>query len=202
MAEQSRTRMQTPDFARKLASVIVLTKGPRSQLVTLQDARDLIRELDAVRQRRPVWYRAALMILVAATSGKRADIQEATRQLLAAVSFENWWRPEPMRKQSVGASERNKSPVLARAVKAARGIKVEAKRGGPADPGGVNPVAEQIVFLRQRRGWTQKQLAEKIGMKQSRISMLENPNYGNIELKTLSRIAAAFRVKLSVRFIE
>src|SRR6266568_7212619 len=58
--------------------------GPRSHLVTLMDAAILIRDLEPFRQARPVWDRAAEMILVAAETRKRADVQEATRQMLGS----------------------------------------------------------------------------------------------------------------------
>jgi transcriptional regulator with XRE-family HTH domain len=64
-----------------------------------------------------------------------------------------------------------------------------------------NTIAAQIATMRQREGWTQKELAEKTGMKQSRISALEDPNLGNVEISTLRRIAAAFDVALTVRFV-
>jgi hypothetical protein len=38
-------------------------------------------------------------------------------------------------------------------------------------------------------------------MKQSRISALEDPNYENIEVGTLRRLASAFDVGLTVRFV-
>jgi hypothetical protein len=59
-------------------------------LVTLMDAAILIRDLEHFRQARPVWDRAAEMILVAATAREKADIAEATRQMLVAVTHENW----------------------------------------------------------------------------------------------------------------
>jgi len=46
--------------------------------------------MEPFRQAGPVWDRTAEMILLAATTGKVADIQEATRQLLTAVIHENW----------------------------------------------------------------------------------------------------------------
>jgi transcriptional regulator with XRE-family HTH domain len=64
-----------------------------------------------------------------------------------------------------------------------------------------NTVASQIFMLREARGWTQKELAQKAGMKQSRISALEDPNYENIEVGTLKRLASAFDVALTARFI-
>jgi transcriptional regulator with XRE-family HTH domain len=64
-----------------------------------------------------------------------------------------------------------------------------------------NTVASQILMLREAKGWTQKQLAEKCGMRQSRISTLEDPNYENFEAATLRRLASAFDVGLTIRFI-
>jgi transcriptional regulator with XRE-family HTH domain len=64
-----------------------------------------------------------------------------------------------------------------------------------------NTVASQIAVLRAANGWTQTELAKQAGMKQSRISALEDPNYENIEVRTLRRLASAFDVALTVRFI-
>lgn len=61
-------------------------------------------------------------------------------------------------------------------------------------------IAAQIKANRERRGWTQEQLAALTGMKQSRISSLENVNYESWSIKTLRRIAEAFDVVLVVRF--
>lgn len=64
-----------------------------------------------------------------------------------------------------------------------------------------NTVASQIAALREAKGWTQKRLADEAGMRQSRISHLENPNYENIEIGTLKKLASAFDVALTVRFV-
>jgi transcriptional regulator with XRE-family HTH domain len=64
-----------------------------------------------------------------------------------------------------------------------------------------NTVASQIASLRAERKWTQGELAEKSGMRQSRISALEDPNNENFEIKTLERLASAFDVALTVRFV-
>ena len=61
--------------------------------------------------------------------------------------------------------------------------------------------AAQIRLMRERREWSQQELAEKVGMGQARISLLENPNYENPSLSTLKRIANAFDVALVVRFM-
>jgi hypothetical protein len=85
------------DLSIPLARPITLTGGPRSHLVTLMDAAVLIRDLEPFRQARPVWDRAAEMILVAGTTKKKADVAEATRQLLVAVERENWKPQEIVR---------------------------------------------------------------------------------------------------------
>jgi transcriptional regulator with XRE-family HTH domain len=64
-----------------------------------------------------------------------------------------------------------------------------------------NTVAAQIAAMREDRKWTQTALAEKAGMKQSRISALEDPDFENVEIATLKRIAAACDVALTVRFV-
>ncbi len=59
----------------------------------------------------------------------------------------------------------------------------------------------QIRAMRARRGWTQKDLAERAGMAQGRISVLESTDYeGAVNIKTLVKLADAFDVGLIVRF--
>lgn len=61
----------------------------------------------------------------------------------------------------------------------------------------------QIRAMRSQksRRWSQKDLAEKAGMKQARISLLENPNHKNCSIRILKQLAAAFDVALVVRFV-
>ncbi|MGA7579061.1 MAG: helix-turn-helix transcriptional regulator [Desulfobaccales bacterium] len=59
----------------------------------------------------------------------------------------------------------------------------------------------QIRALRKQRGWTQEKLAKLTGMKQERISAIENPNYKHkFTLSILMKVASAFDVALIVRF--
>jgi len=61
-------------------------------------------------------------------------------------------------------------------------------------------IATQIRVLREQRELTQAELAELAGMKQSRISALEDANYSRWSIATLKRLARAFDVPLNVGF--
>lgn len=61
-------------------------------------------------------------------------------------------------------------------------------------------VAAQIRAMREANGWTQATFGNVVGMKQSAVSQLENPDYGRASLTTLKRVASAFDVALVVRF--
>jgi len=92
-ARSTRSRKAKPkglDLSRKLAHRVKPTGGPAAQLGTLADAAQLIADLEQFRQARPYWDRCAEMLLVAARSGRKADIAEATRCVEVALSKENW----------------------------------------------------------------------------------------------------------------
>ncbi len=62
-------------------------------------------------------------------------------------------------------------------------------------------IAAQIKVLREDRGFTQEQLAELAGMKQERVSALEDVDYDAWTVKTLRKLARAYDVHLQVRFV-
>ena len=61
-------------------------------------------------------------------------------------------------------------------------------------------IASQIRMLRERNDLTQTELGERAGIRQSRISLLEDPDYSGIALRTLMKLSDAFDVGLVVRF--
>ncbi|MBI4311360.1 MAG: helix-turn-helix transcriptional regulator [Chloroflexi bacterium] len=61
-------------------------------------------------------------------------------------------------------------------------------------------LAFQIRLLREKRGWTQEELARRAGKRQETISQWENPDYGRYTLSTLMELANAFDVGIIVRF--
>ncbi|OGR60640.1 MAG: hypothetical protein A2X36_04875 [Elusimicrobia bacterium GWA2_69_24] len=62
-------------------------------------------------------------------------------------------------------------------------------------------VAHQMLRLRKKAGWTQKQLALAIGTSQQAIARLESLDYRGHSLTTLEKIAEAFHKKLRVQFV-
>jgi len=60
--------------------------------------------------------------------------------------------------------------------------------------------AYQLARLRIMRGLTQKELAEKVGTKQSGIARLESGK-GEPNLASLKRIAQALDCRLEIRFV-
>jgi transcriptional regulator with XRE-family HTH domain len=62
-------------------------------------------------------------------------------------------------------------------------------------------IAFQIRANRIMRGWTQGELGGQAGRAQSEISRLEDPDYEGYTLKTLTCLASAFDVALSVQFV-
>ena len=62
-------------------------------------------------------------------------------------------------------------------------------------------VAQDLVALRESRGLSQAQLADRLGITQSAIAQLESAQPKNVELRTLVRVATALgaHVNVSIR---
>jgi transcriptional regulator with XRE-family HTH domain len=61
-------------------------------------------------------------------------------------------------------------------------------------------VATQIKVIREQRNMKQADLAREVGTTQTAISRIENVNYSAWNIKTLKKLARAFRVRLRVSF--
>ena len=73
-------------------------------------------------------------------------------------------------------------------------IKAEYDRLGPE-----YEIIEAIIRKRLEKGLSQKQLAKKMGTKQSALSRLESGNY-NPSLAFLKKVATALDAKLQIQF--
>jgi transcriptional regulator with XRE-family HTH domain len=62
-------------------------------------------------------------------------------------------------------------------------------------------IYDQLHALRLKQPWTQSQFAHEAGMKQSRVSAMEQPGAVNFNMETLIRSAATFGVGLVVKFV-
>lgn len=60
-------------------------------------------------------------------------------------------------------------------------------------------LADEILRLRMENGWSQSELAERVGTKQANISRLEN-GLSNPSVIFLQKISAAFGVNLVIHF--
>lgn len=63
-------------------------------------------------------------------------------------------------------------------------------------------LAYQIRALREQRGWSQKDLADRLDTADSVISRVEDPDYGRVTLKTILEIGAAFDVAVLVQYVS
>jgi len=79
-----------PNFKLALTRVIVPTGGPAAELTTLEDAAHCVGLLRSWRQGRPHWDFAAELLLRAAETGKRRDVEAATAQMERALRVEGW----------------------------------------------------------------------------------------------------------------
>lgn len=62
-------------------------------------------------------------------------------------------------------------------------------------------ISGQIRALREREKMSQQQLAETIGTTQPGVSRFESPDYSSWRIETLRKIARAFDMALSIKFV-
>lgn len=63
-------------------------------------------------------------------------------------------------------------------------------------------LAHQIRSIRVQRGWSQLELAKKLGTTQTAISRIEDPSYGRLTLSTLLELSKIFDTGLEVKFVS
>jgi transcriptional regulator with XRE-family HTH domain len=59
----------------------------------------------------------------------------------------------------------------------------------------------QIYAMRKKRGWSQEKLAEQAKITQGVVSRAEDPNYGDLTIKTICRVASGFDVAFIGKFV-
>ena len=77
-------------FRRKLTIPIEPKMGPGAILETLEDCAKFMGHMHRWRQARPHWEFAAELILEAAKSGRRADVDAAGGQMEHALRCDGW----------------------------------------------------------------------------------------------------------------
>jgi len=66
----------------------------------------------------------------------------------------------------------------------------------------VTALAHQIRAIRNQRGWTQRELAKRLGTTQAAVSRLEDPSYGRLSVQTLIELSRTFDTGLQIRFVS
>lgn len=66
----------------------------------------------------------------------------------------------------------------------------------------ITALTQQIRAIRLQRGWTQRELAQRLGTTQAAVSRLEDPSYGRLSLGTLLDLARVFDAGLQVKFVS
>lgn len=65
----------------------------------------------------------------------------------------------------------------------------------------ISRIAAQIHAMRKDRGWSQKDLSERSGIAQERISKIESADFNSLTLTTLRKFSRAFDVDLQIALI-
>ncbi|HJX11636.1 MAG TPA: helix-turn-helix domain-containing protein [Candidatus Binatia bacterium] len=60
-------------------------------------------------------------------------------------------------------------------------------------------LAQSLIRARLKRGWTQAELARRVGMQQPNIARLEGGNYDRVSLPTLKKIARALGAEVEIK---
>jgi transcriptional regulator with XRE-family HTH domain len=60
-------------------------------------------------------------------------------------------------------------------------------------------LAQSLITARLKKGWTQAELARRVGMQQPNIARLEGGNYDRVSLPTLKKIARALGTRIQLK---
>jgi transcriptional regulator with XRE-family HTH domain len=60
-------------------------------------------------------------------------------------------------------------------------------------------LAQSLITARLKKGWTQAELARRVGIQQPNIARLEGGNYDRVSLPTLKKIARALGTRIQLK---
>ena len=60
-------------------------------------------------------------------------------------------------------------------------------------------LAQSLIRARMKKGWTQAELARRVGMQQPNIARLEGGNYDRVSLPTLKKVARALGTEIEIK---
>lgn len=57
-------------------------------------------------------------------------------------------------------------------------------------------IGEKVKEARLKKGLTQLQLAQKLGIDQGRLSLIENGKVGNLKMSTIQKICKTLKIRI------
>ncbi|MGH7846234.1 MAG: helix-turn-helix domain-containing protein [Candidatus Binatia bacterium] len=60
-------------------------------------------------------------------------------------------------------------------------------------------LAQSLIRARLKKGWTQAELARRVGMQQPNIARLEGGNYDRVSLPTLKKVARGLGAEIQIK---
>ena len=60
-------------------------------------------------------------------------------------------------------------------------------------------LAQSLIRARMKKGWTQAELARRVGMQQPNIARLEGGDYDRVSLPTLKKVARALGSEIEIK---
>ena len=60
-------------------------------------------------------------------------------------------------------------------------------------------LARSLIRARLKKGWTQAELARRVGMQQPNIARLEGGNYDRVSMPTLKKVARALGAYIEIK---
>lgn len=131
--------------------------------------------------------------------GRTTDIKGVFSNYLDKITFCRSWRKikQKMRKDKWKSSNINFWDEVCNVVVEKNKIQISKKRDvlRKSESGNLSDI---IKKTRKEHGWTQKELAENVGLSQQTISLIESGKF-NFSVKSLMNILSALKLKIELR---
>lgn len=100
----------------------------------------------------------------------------------------------PLLREAERAALLSQRDSLAEEIAEYEALRSGARTHFPA--GSVEELAEGLIRARIARGWTQRELAERLGLKEQQIQRYEATNYASADLARVQQVMQALHIRL------